>query len=276
MECILRKNAFGRRLLSLDDPRNPSHCWRSRPHCRLRYRPRTYTLIRGSACPFQATSIRRLLLYSRITCLRRSHCCKLLLFFAKTCFMTLAMHQSHIVEYSLSRRTTSYDTQLVTTTTPVVHASIPENPSTLTTGVTDTLSEAITTEMTPLLTRKNRTLSSASSTNSSFFSGSNGASIQRTRLLLAISYASFSGILSGMCLIFAKSGVELLVLSLRGHFQFWRWESWVLVLGLVVFALLQLWYLHKALVLADPTLVCPCTCHHLSTLEGLDSDCRGR
>ncbi|KAF4572921.1 hypothetical protein EYR36_007431 [Pleurotus pulmonarius] len=169
-------------------------------------------------------------------------------------FVALAV--SHIVEYSLSRRTTSYDTPLVTTT-PVVHASIPENPSTLTTGVTNTLSEAITTERTPLLTRKNRTLSSASSTNSSFLSGSNGASIQRTRLLLAISYASFSGILSGMCLIFAKSGVELLVLSLRGHFQFWRWESWILVLGLVVFALLQLWYLHKALVLADPTLVCP-------------------
>lgn len=169
----------------------------------------------------------------------------------------VALVVSHIVEYSLSRRTTSYDTPLVTTTTPVVHASLPENPSTLTTGVTDTLSEAITTERTPLLTRKNRTLSSASSTNSSFLTGSKGASIQRTRLLLAISYASFSGILSGMCLIFAKSGVELLVLSLRGHFQFWRWESWVLVLGLVVFALLQLWYLHKALVLADPTLVCP-------------------
>ncbi|KAG5221907.1 cyclin-dependent protein kinase [Salix suchowensis] len=96
-----------------------------------------------------------------------------------------------------------------------------------------------------------------------------GASIRRTRLLLAISYASFSGILSGMCLIFAKSGVELLVLSLRGHFQFWRWESWVLVLGLVVFALLQLWYLHKALVLADPTLVCPCTCHHYKRREDL-------
>lgn len=151
----------------------------------------------------------------------------------------------------------------------MVHASLPENPSTLTTGVTDTLSEAITTERTPLLTRKNRTLSSASSTNSSFLTGSKGASIQRTRLLLAISYASFSGILSGMCLIFAKSGVELLVLSLRGHFQFWRWESWVLVLGLVVFALLQLWYLHKALVLADPTLVCPCTCHHYKRWEDL-------
>ena len=60
-----------------------------------------------------------------------------------------------------------------------------------------------------------------------------------------------------MCLIFAKSGVELLVLTVGGQNQFWRWESWVLVGGLVVLALLQLWYLHKSLVLADPTLVCP-------------------
>lgn len=62
-----------------------------------------------------------------------------------------------------------------------------------------------------------------------------------------------------MCLLFAKSGVELLLLTLRGQNQFWRWQAWVLVLGLCVFALLQLWYLHKALILADPTLVCPCT-----------------
>ena len=82
-------------------------------------------------------------------------------------------------------------------------------------------------------------------------------SIYRTRLFLALSYASFSGVISGMCLLFAKSGVELLLLTLSGHNQFWRWQAWILVLALVVFALLQLWYLHKALVLADPTLVCP-------------------
>jgi len=60
-----------------------------------------------------------------------------------------------------------------------------------------------------------------------------------------------------MCLIFAKSGVELLLLTVGGQNQFWRWESWVLVGGLIVFALLQLWYFHKSLVLADPILVCP-------------------
>ena len=60
-----------------------------------------------------------------------------------------------------------------------------------------------------------------------------------------------------MCLLFAKSGVELLLLTLGGSNQFWRWQAWVLLLGLVAFALLQLWYLHKALILADPTIVCP-------------------
>jgi len=60
-----------------------------------------------------------------------------------------------------------------------------------------------------------------------------------------------------MCLLFAKSGVELLLLTLGGKNQFWRWQAWLLLLGLGVFALLQLWYLHRALILADPTLVCP-------------------
>jgi len=75
-----------------------------------------------------------------------------------------------------------------------------------------------------------------------------------------------------MCLIFAKSGVELLVLTVSGKNQFWRWEPWMLVFGLVTFALLQLWYLHKSLVLADPTLVCPlafCFYNLSSIINGL-------
>lgn len=95
---------------------------------------------------------------------------------------------------------------------------------------------------------------------SSTFALSSGPE-SRVPLILAISYASASGTLSGMCLLFAKSGVELLLLTLGGKNQFWRWEAWLLLLGLSVFALLQLWYLHKALILADPTLVCPRAFH---------------
>lgn len=119
-----------------------------------------------------------------------------------------------------------------------------------------TAGAAISTERTPLLDSK----AVQSSFAVSLYRHSTSTSvhsIHRTRVLLAVSYASFSGVISGMCLLFAKSGVELLLLTLTGQNQFWRWEAWTLVLGLVVFALLQLWYLHKALVLADPTLVCP-------------------
>ncbi|KAJ7293572.1 hypothetical protein C8J57DRAFT_1269377 [Mycena rebaudengoi] len=169
---------------------------------------------------------------------------------------------THLAEYSFSRRLArSASSPPHTPSSATLH--IPENPSTLTTGVTDTITEAITTERTPLLDRKSN-MSSASVTSSQSPSRSprhaetpESRSIHRTRLFLAISYASFSGIISGMCLLFAKSGVELLLLTLRGQNQFWRWQAWVLVLGLVVFALLQLWYLHKALILADPILVCP-------------------
>lgn len=96
-------------------------------------------------------------------------------------------------------------------------------------------------------------------------------------MILAGSYASFSGIISGMCLLFAKSGVELLILTIGGDNQFWRWQAWVLLISLGVCALLQLWYMHKSLVLADPTVVCPCECiwsHTSSSLTRIYS-CSG-
>ncbi|KAJ6604645.1 hypothetical protein DFH09DRAFT_1123383 [Mycena vulgaris] len=175
------------------------------------------------------------------------------------------LFQTHVSEYSFSRRLARSNVRAVSPPHAPSSAPlhVPENPSTLTTGVTNTITEAITTERTPLLDRKsNPSPASAASSRSSSRSPRHAEtpemrSINRTRLILAISYASFSGIISGMCLLFAKSGVELLLLTLRGQNQFWRWQAWVLVLGLVVFALLQLWYLHKALILADPTLVCP-------------------
>lgn len=132
---------------------------------------------------------------------------------------------------------------------PSFHA---HDPSILTTGVTD-LTETITTERTPLLDRKANNSASKSRLDNDTLRSTN-----RNRLILAISYASFSGILSGMCLIFAKSGTELLLVTLAGDNQFWRWQAWMLLLALVIFALLQLGYLHKALILANPTLVCPC------------------
>ena len=118
-----------------------------------------------------------------------------------------------------------------------------------------TTTDHIMAETTPLLVRKSGSRSPSIATSSTFALSSGPKS--RVPLILSISYASASGILSGMCLLFAKSGVELLLLTIGGDNQFWRWQAWLLILGLGAFALLQLWYLHKALILEDPTLVCP-------------------
>ncbi|KAJ1026918.1 hypothetical protein NDA16_002211 [Ustilago loliicola] len=81
--------------------------------------------------------------------------------------------------------------------------------------------------------------------------------VKQTKLGLAVAYGGASGTLSGACLLLAKSGVELLMLTFSGQNQFGHWQSWLLIGILLAAALLQLWYLNKALKLADPTLVCP-------------------
>lgn len=105
---------------------------------------------------------------------------------------------------------------------------------------------------------------------------------EKIRLWLGIAYGSASGTMSGLCLLFAKTGVELLILAIvGGKNQFKRWESWMIVLALLICALLQvsrsarlgqrrpcvcmsdgsscyqLWYLNKSLRLVGPTLICP-------------------
>lgn len=62
---------------------------------------------------------------------------------------------------------------------------------------------------------------------------------EKMRIWLGIAYGSASGTMSGLCLLFAKTGVELLVLTVMGQNQFKRWESWMIVLALLVCALLQ-------------------------------------
>lgn len=78
-----------------------------------------------------------------------------------------------------------------------------------------------------------------------------------TVLALAVAYSATSGTLSGVCLLLAKSGVDLLVLTVRGNNQLTSPLSWFLITVLLTAALLQLWYLNKSLKLADPVLVCP-------------------
>ena len=166
------------------------------------------------------------------------------------------------MEYSYRRRYKPVD--LSPSLSPLVTPTVAPSILTTATATHHAVDPTCPTERTPLIDRKARPRSkspspSPSPTASSVIASplSYASRSPRTPLFLASSYASISGILSGMCLLFAKSGVELLLLTLGGDNQFWRWQAWVLLLGLIVFALLQLWYMHKGLVLADPTLVCP-------------------
>ena len=166
--------------------------------------------------------------------------------------------QTHFVEYSMNRRI-----RLPDVSPPLSPLLAPTSaPSILTTASTAShaVDPSTITERTPLIDRKPQSRSKSPAPSSLYDFRSLSPSAARMPILLAGSYASFSGIIAGMCLIFAKSGVELLMLTIAGDNQFWRWQTWVLLLVLGICALLQLWYMHKGLVLADPTLVCPCKC----------------
>jgi hypothetical protein len=86
---------------------------------------------------------------------------------------------------------------------------------------------------------------------------------QRTLTLIGLAFAAASGVLSGMSLVLAKAAVELLAITIdhlrtgRGANQFDRVQSWLLVAGLGVGAILQLVYLNYSLTFASPALICP-------------------
>lgn len=169
--------------------------------------------------------------------------------------------------------TSAHDSPLNSPTPlPPICAQQPSIPST---GLTEEqVNGSFASEVTPLLDPKYGRLSSTKSAlpNSKFSSLVHVQLPGRTPLLLALAYAAASGTLSGLCLIFAKSGVELLVLTFGGVNQFFRWEAWILVGGLVIFALGQLWYLNRGLRLADPAFVCPsafCFYNFSSIINGL-------
>lgn len=247
----------------MDDTRHHPYRWRCHPDSLLWNRPRANALSRRPFSTLQAPHIHYIFLSPWIcdSCLSFYREFPALYFI---CLFSYNISQTHITEFSLSRRIAKSipadcDSSSRNISPSSININLPTHAANLTTSLLDEINDSsLATERTPLLDPKPWTISSPPTEPTD----SDLKSFDRTRLLLAISYASFSGIISGMCLLFAKSGVELLLLTLGGKNQFWRWEAWVLVLGLIVFALLQLWYLHKALVLADPTLVCPCKYYH--------------
>ncbi|KAF2135369.1 uncharacterized protein K452DRAFT_260785 [Aplosporella prunicola CBS 121167] len=93
------------------------------------------------------------------------------------------------------------------------------------------------------------------------------------RLLRGMCFGAMSGILSAHCLLIAKSAVELLVRTIVDrHNQFVRWQSWAILLGLVAFALTQLYYLHRGLKLCSTSILYPfvfCIYNIIAILDGL-------
>ena len=95
----------------------------------------------------------------------------------------------------------------------------------------------------------------------------------RTRLARGMAYGCISGILSAHSLLVAKSAVELLVRTIvdRNN-QFNRWQSWVILLGLLALALSQLYYLHRGLRLCSTSILYPfvfCVYNIIAIIDGL-------
>lgn len=95
----------------------------------------------------------------------------------------------------------------------------------------------------------------------------------RYKMSRGIAYGCVSGILSAHCLLVAKSAVELLVRTIIDrHNQFNRWESWLILLGLICLALTQLYYLHRGLKLCSTSVLYPlvfCVYNIIAILDGL-------
>jgi hypothetical protein len=95
----------------------------------------------------------------------------------------------------------------------------------------------------------------------------------RLRLVRGMFFGCVSGILSAHSLLIAKSAVELLVRTIVDrHNEFNRWQSWMILIGLVVFALTQLYYMHRGLKLCSTSVLYPlvfCVYNIIAIIDGL-------
>ncbi|KAH7116813.1 magnesium transporter NIPA-domain-containing protein [Dendryphion nanum] len=95
----------------------------------------------------------------------------------------------------------------------------------------------------------------------------------KIRLIRGMFFGTVSGILSAHSLLIAKSAVELLVRTIIDrHNEFNRWQSWMILLGLVAFALTQLYYMHRGLKLCSTSVLYPlvfCVYNIIAIIDGL-------
>ncbi|RMZ78476.1 hypothetical protein DV737_g3914, partial [Chaetothyriales sp. CBS 132003] len=97
--------------------------------------------------------------------------------------------------------------------------------------------------------------------------------VGRLRFIRGLAYALISGILSAHSLLMAKSAVELVVRTIADRSnQFNRFQSWLIVIALLFFALSQLYYLHLGLRLCSTSVLYPfvfCIYNIVAILDGL-------
>lgn len=97
--------------------------------------------------------------------------------------------------------------------------------------------------------------------------------LARLRVIQGLAYGLISGILSAHSLLVAKSAVELIVRTVVDkHNQFNQFQSWLILLALVFFALTQLYYLHLGLRLCSTSVLYPfvfCIYNVIAILDGL-------
>lgn len=94
-----------------------------------------------------------------------------------------------------------------------------------------------------------------------------------TTVLIGLLYGGISGILSAHSLLFAKSGVELLLRAITsdlGDLQ--RWQSWAIVASFLTLAVTQLMFLNKGLRLCSTSILYPlvfCVYNIITIVNGL-------
>lgn len=95
----------------------------------------------------------------------------------------------------------------------------------------------------------------------------------RIRLVRGMAFGMVSGILSAHTLLLAKSAVELLVRTIVDRInQFNRWQSWMILIGMIMLALSQLFFLHRGLKLCSTSVLYPfvfCIYNIIAILDGL-------
>ncbi|KKA18218.1 Uncharacterized protein T310_7828, partial [Rasamsonia emersonii CBS 393.64] len=97
--------------------------------------------------------------------------------------------------------------------------------------------------------------------------------VPRAKLIRGMLFGFVSGVLSAHSLLLAKSAVELLVRTVIDRVnQFNRWQSWLILLGMITLALTQLYYMHRGLKLCSTSVLYPfvfCIYNIIAIVDGL-------